>query len=339
MKHLLRYFIIRVTLTIPMVFILLTIVFVVLRVMPGDPITALMGVHARPDVVAAQRTQLGLDKPMAVQYFHYLWKVVRLDFGKSIIFKEDVAKTIFQGKLPATLELSFSSMIVALILGVWAGATAADKRKSPQDYTYRLMGIVVYCIPIYWLGLMFQLVFGAWLDWLPIAGRTGPRVFSSDFDHTGFYIIDTILVADWQALGDVLTHLIMPAVTDGLIIAAVFLRITRANMLDILKSDYIVAASARGIRHGRIVYKLALKNAFVPILTMLGLIFAILMAGSVLVEVTFSWPGMGRLLMESVFLRDYPVIQGVIIIYAFIVAMVSLAVDLIYALVDPRVRF
>jgi len=322
-----------------MVFILLTIVFVVLRIMPGDPIKALMGVHAKPEIVAAQRAKLGLDKPIAVQYVNYLWQVAHLDFGKSIIFKQDVTKTIMKGKLPATLELSVSSIILALIFGVLVGAVAADKRRSPLDYSSRITGIVLYCIPIYWLGLMFQLIFGVWLDWLPVAGRTGARVFASDFDLTGFYIIDTIIARNWHALGDVLMHLIMPAVTDGLIIGAVFLRITRANMLEILKSDYIIAADARGIRHHRIVYIHALKNVFVPILTMLGLIFAILMAGSVLIEVTFSWPGMGRLLLESIFLRDYPMIQGVIIFYAFIVASVSLAVDLIYALIDPRVRY
>ncbi|MBW2619266.1 MAG: ABC transporter permease, partial [Deltaproteobacteria bacterium] len=179
MKQLLRYFIIRTVLTIPMVFVLLTIVFVVLRIMPGDPIKALMGVHAKPEIVAAQRAKLGLDKPIAVQYVTYLWQVAHLDFGKSIIFKQDVVKTIMKGKLPATLELSVSSIIIALIFGVLVGAIAADKRRSPLDYFSRIAGIVVYCIPIYWLGLMFQLLFGVWLDWLPVAGRTGARVFAS----------------------------------------------------------------------------------------------------------------------------------------------------------------
>jgi peptide/nickel transport system permease protein len=230
-------------------------------------------------------------------------------------------------------------MIITLVLGVFLGAYAADKRRSPQDNLIRLYGIVIFCIPVYWLGLMLQLIFGIWLDVLPIAGRTGPRVFASTFETTGFYIIDTILVKDFSALGDVLTHLILPSFTLGMVLSGIFVRLTRANMLDVLRADYIVAAEARGIRHGRIVYKHALKNAFIPILTMMGLQFALLMGGAVLTETTFSWPGMGRLLLERIYLRDYPTLQGVIIMFALVVATVSLIVDIVYAIVDPRVRY
>jgi peptide/nickel transport system permease protein len=186
---------------------------------------------------------------------------------------------------------------------------------------------------------MLQLIFGIWLDVLPVAGRTGPRVFASTFEKTGFYVLDTILLRDWAALGDVLIHLILPAVTLGLVLSGIFVRLTRTNMLDVLKADYIVAAESRGIAHRRIVYKHALKNAFIPILTMMGLQFALLMAGAVLTETTFSWPGMGRLLLERIYYRDYPVIQGVIVVVALFVAMASLIVDIIYAMVDPRVRY
>jgi peptide/nickel transport system permease protein len=208
-----------------------------------------------------------------------------------------------------------------------------------QDYVIRLYGIVVYCIPVFWMGLMLQLIFGIWLDILPIAGRTGPRVFASTFEKTGFYVLDTLLVKDFSAFGDVLIHLILPAFTLGLVLSGIFIRLTRANMLDVLRADYIVAAEARGIKHRKIVYKHALKNAFIPILTMMGLQIALLMAGAVLTETTFSWPGMGRLLLERIYLRDYPTIQGVIIMIALIVAMASLIVDIIYAIVDPRVRY
>ena len=173
----------------------------------------------------------------------------------------------------------------------------------------------------------------------PSAGRTWPSVFASTFELTGFYVLDTILTKDFSALGDVLIHLVLPSVTLGLTLSGIFIRLTRANMLDVLKADYILAAEARGIRHRRVVYKHALLNAFVPILTMMGLQVALLMAGAVLTESTFSWPGMGRLLLERIYLRDYPTIQGVIVIFALIVALVSLIVDIIYALVDPRVRY
>jgi peptide/nickel transport system permease protein len=338
MKNLARYVIARALLTIPMVFILLSIVFLVLRIMPGDPVSSMLGGHAPDNVIEKKKEELGLNRPVIVQYVDYLWQICRLDLGDSMIFKQRVTDTIAQ-KLPATIELTFFGMIITLILGVIMGAYAADKRRSPQDYFIRLYGIVIYCIPVYWLGLMFQLIFGVWLDIFPIAGRTGPRVFASTFEMTGFYVLDTILIKNFAALGDVLHHLILPSVTLGLVVSGIFVRLTRANMLDVLRADYIIAAEARGIRHHRVVYKHALKNAFIPILTMMGLQFALLMAGAVLTETTFSWPGMGRLLLERIYLRDYPTIQGVIIVFALFVATVSLIVDIIYALLDPRVRY
>jgi len=338
MKNLARYIITRLLLTIPMVFILLSIVFVVLRVMPGDPVSSMLGGHAPERVIEQKKEELGLNRPLPIQYLDYLWQVCRLDLGDSMVFKQRVTKAIAE-KLPATIELTIFGILITLFLGVFLGAYAADRRRMVQDYVIRLYGIVVYCIPVYWMGLMLQLIFGIWLDILPIAGRTGPRVFASTFEKTGLYIIDTILVRDFSALGDVLIHLVLPAFTLGLVLSGIFVRLTRANMLDVLRADYIIAAEARGIRHKKIVYKHALKNALIPILTMMGLQIALLMAGAVLTETTFSWPGMGRLLLERIYLRDYPTIQGVIIMIALIVAMASLVVDIIYAIVDPRVRY
>ncbi|MEE9418397.1 MAG: ABC transporter permease [Desulfatiglandaceae bacterium] len=338
MRNLTRYIITRTLMTIPMVFILLSIVFVVLRIMPGDPVGSMLGGHAPERVIEQKKEELGLNRPMAIQYLDYLWQICRLDLGESMVFKQRVTRAIVE-RLPATIELTIFGIIITLFLGVFGGAYAADKRRLVQDYLIRLYGIVVYCIPVYWMGLMLQLIFGIWLDVLPIAGRTGPRVFASMFEKTGFYVLDTILIRDFSALGDVLVHLILPAFTLGLVLSGIFVRLTRANMLDVLKADYIIAAEARGIRHRKIVYKHALKNAFIPILTMMGLQFALLMAGAILTETTFSWPGMGRLLLERIYLRDYPTIQGVIIVFALIVAMVSLVVDIIYAIVDPRIRY
>ncbi|MBW1721489.1 MAG: ABC transporter permease [Deltaproteobacteria bacterium] len=338
MRNLLKYIIARTLMTIPMVFILLTIVFVVIRIMPGDPVSTMLGGHAPESVIEQKKHELGLDRPLAVQYVNYLWQICRLDLGDSMVFKQRVTKAIAE-KLPATLELTVAGMLITLLLGVFTGAYAADKRRSTQDYMLRFYGIVIYCIPVYWLGLMLQLVFGVWLDVLPIAGRTGPRVFASVFEKTGFYIVDTILIRDWAALWDVLIHLFLPAVTLGLVLSGIFLRLTRANMLDVLRSDYILAAEARGIKHRIVVYKHALKNAFIPILTMMGLQFAQLICNALLTETTFSWPGMGRLLMERIYLRDYPTIQGTIVIFALLVATISLIVDIIYAMVDPRIRY
>ena len=338
MRNLTRYIITRLILTIPMVFILLSIVFVVLRVMPGDPVSSLLGGHAPEHVIEQKKEALGLNRPLIIQYFDYLWQICRFDFGESMVFKQRVSKAILE-KLPATIELTFFGMLITLFLGVFMGAYAADKRRTARDYGIRLFGIVVYCIPVYWMGLMLQLIFGIWLDVLPIAGRTGPRVFASMFEKTGFYVLDTILVKNFSALGDVLVHLVLPSFTLGLVLSGIFVRLTRTNMLDVLKADYIVAAEARGIRHRTIVYKHALKNAFIPILTMMGLQFALLMSGALLTETTFSWPGMGRLLLERIYLRDYPTIQGVIIMFALFVATASLVVDIVYAIIDPRVRY
>ena len=338
MKNLVRYAVTRILLTVPMVFILLTIVFVVLRVMPGDPVSSMLGGHAPEKVIQQKQEQLGLNRHITIQYLDYLWGICRLDLGESMVFKQRVTKAIWE-KLPATIELTFFGILIMVFLGVFLGAFAADKRRTFADHGIRLYGIVVYCIPVYWMGLMLQLIFGTWLDVLPIAGRTGPRVFASTFEKTGFYVIDTLLIKDFAALGDVLIHLILPACTLGLVLSGIFVRLTRANMLDVLKADYIVAAEARGVKHRSVVYRHALKNALIPILTMMGLQVALLLAGAVLTETTFSWPGMGQLLKDRIYLRDYPTIQGVIIIIALIVATASLIVDLIYAIIDPRVRY
>ncbi len=339
MKHLLRYIIIRLLLTIPMVFILLTIVFFVLRVMPGDPVSAVLGGHAPDHVIEQKKEELGLNRPIIVQYFSYLWQICHLDLGESMIFRQQPVMLPIKEKIPATLEFSICGMIVTCIFGVLLGAYAAEKRRTTRDYAIRLYGIVSYCVPIFWSGLMCQLIFGIWLKLLPISGRTGPRVFASMFEKTGFYLIDTLLIKDFAAFGDVLLHLILPSLVLGVYLSGVFVRLTRANMLDVLKADYIVAARARGIPNKKVVYKHALKNALVPIITMLGLQVALLLAGAVLTENTFNWPGMGRLLLERIYLRDYPVIQGVIIMFALAVALASLIVDVLYALIDPRVRY
>jgi len=338
MKGLLRYLVTRVVLTIPMVFILLTIVFVVLRVMPGDPVSAFLGAHAPPAVIAEKKKELGLDKPIYVQYVNYLGQIARGDLGNSMVLQQTVWSTI-KDKLPATIELTIFGMFFTLLIGVPLGAFAARHRRSPADFGIRLFGNVAYCIPVYWMGLMLQLVFGVWLHWLPVAGRTGARTIIESFQHTGFYVFDTIISGNIPALVDVLVHLFLPSFTLGIVLSGVFIRLTRANMLDTLKADFILAAHARGVPDRRVTYGHGLKNAFVPILTMLGLQFAILLSGAILTETTFSWPGMGRLLLERIYLRDYPVVQGVIVIFALMVSAISLIVDLFYALVDPRVKY
>jgi peptide/nickel transport system permease protein len=337
MRRILRYVAGRLLLTIPMIFVLVSLIFVILRIMPGDPVSVMLGEHALPEYLAQKKHELGLDKPIAAQYLDYLGQLAKGDLGKSMNTEERVGPVILE-KLPATLELTFFGLAVCLAIGIPLGVRAARRRRSGQDFGIRLYANVVYCIPVFWMGLMLQLIFSLWFGVFPIAGRTGSRVIVSDFDVTGLYVIDTLMHGDLEALGDVLWHLALPAITLGVTLSGIFVRLTRANMLDALKADYVLASRARGIAEGKVVYGHALKNALIPIVTMLGLQFSALLAGAILTETTFSWPGMGRLLLERIYNRDYPVIQGVIIIYALIVSVVSLIVDLLYAIIDPRVK-
>ena len=338
MRHLASYILTRFLLAIPMVFIMLTIVFVVLRVMPGDPVSAMLGDRAPLRVIEQKKKELGLNKPIAAQYVDYLGKLVQLDLGDSMIFKQKVSQPIIE-KLPATIELTLFGLLVSLGLGIPLGAAAARRRRSGGDFGIRLYANVVYCIPVFWMGLLLQLIFGIFLGWFPISGRTSPRLEVSSFSKTGFYIIDTLRIGNVGAFGDVMWHLVLPAFTLGIVLSGIFVRLTRANMLDVLKSDYILAARARGIPERRVVYNHGLRNALIPIVTMLGLQFSLLLAGAILTESTFSWPGMGRLLLERIYLRDYPTIQGVIVVYTLVVSAMSLLVDLLYAAIDPRVKY
>jgi peptide/nickel transport system permease protein len=338
MRHLLSYVITRFLLAIPMIFIMLTLIFVVLRVMPGDPVNAMLGGHASQKLIDQKKEELGLNKSIAIQYVDYLGQLCRLDLGDSMIFKQKVGQAIVE-KLPATIELTLFGLLVSLGIGIPLGAYAARRRRSSGDFGARLYANVVYCIPVFWMGLMLQLVFGVLLGWFPVSGRTSPRLEVSSFSKTGFYIVDTLRLGNLAAFGDVMWHLVLPSVTLGVVLSGIFVRLTRANMLDVLRSDYILAARARGLPERRVVYNHGLRNALIPIVTMLGLQFSLLLAGAILTESTFSWPGMGRLLLERIYLRDYPTIQGIIVVYTLIVSAMSLLVDLLYAAIDPRVKY
>jgi peptide/nickel transport system permease protein len=301
--------------------------------------------------------------PFDSQFFNYLWGLVtRFDLGKSITLRGRPIAADLMLKFPATVELGIFGMLVASVVGVFTGALAAQKRRSATDYGLRIYSIVAYAIPIFWLGLMFQLIFGVRLGWLPVADRvasqlrpdtitqvfalqerlTGPaggKILSVVDFLSNFYILNCLVTGQWESLLNVLKHLVLPSLTLGLYLSGNFTRLTRANMLDVLQQDFIAAARARGIRERIVVYRHALLNAFIPILTMFGMQFAAMMAGAVLTETTFNWPGMGLFLVERVSDRDFPAIQGTVVFFALIIAMVSLLVDIIYARIDPRVRY
>jgi peptide/nickel transport system permease protein len=331
------YLITRVLLALPMIVILLLLIFVVLRVMPGDPVLAMLGDKAPMSQIQEMRHQLGLDRPMYVQFFDYFLSLMRGDLGNSLIWGRRPISVEILEHFPATLELTIGSMIIMLLVGVFTGAQSAYRRNSPTDYGFRTFGIVIYSIPIFWFGMILQLIFGIYLGWLPIAGRIDP--FLSPRAVTGIYSIDSLLAGDILSFVSTIQHLILPSLTLGLVLSGIFTRLTRVNMLDVLRQDFIAAARARGLKESSVLYKHALKNAFIPILTMIGLQFALLLAGAVLTETTFSWPGMGSYLIERINYRDFPAIQGAVVFFAVLVAAVSVAVDMIYAFLDPRIRY
>jgi peptide/nickel transport system permease protein len=314
-------------------------VFFVMRVLPGDPIRSQLGPKVSEEQAAAIRERLGLDRPLYVQYFDFLWRMVRLDFGNALTQGERPIKDELGERLPATIELTLPAMAFTALMGIFSGAFAAKNRKKPIDYGIRMFSIIIYAIPVFFMGLLFQIVFAVRIPLFPLAGRMDTLLLRDFEPITNFYFIDAILQQDWAALRSLALHLIMPATTLGLILTGPFIRLTRVNMIETLQTDFITAGRARGLPEKRLVYKHALRNTFIPILTLIGLQFALLLAGAVLTETTFSWPGMGRYLVKRIELRDYNAVQSVIAVFALFVGGISVLVDILYAFVDPRIRY
>ncbi|HID90967.1 TPA: ABC transporter permease [Candidatus Bathyarchaeota archaeon] len=337
MVSLRAYVVTRVLLTVPTILILLSIVFLIMRVMPGDPVYAWLGPKARPEYAEALKRKLGLDKPIYLQFIDYLWQLCHGDLGRSLIWgKRPVIVEIWE-HFPATVELSIFSFTISVLIGLFTGALSAHRYRTMVDHTLRLYGIVTYALFIPWFGMILQMSFGVYLGWLPVAGRID--VLMEPATVTGLYVLDSILTLNLLSLVSSLRHLALPSITLGIYLSGIFTRTTRVNMLDVLRQDYIRAARARGLPERIVVYKHALKNAFLPILTMMGLQFALLLAGAVLTETTFSWPGVGTFLVERILYRDFTTVQGTIVFFAVLITAVSLIVDIIYAYIDPRIRF
>jgi peptide/nickel transport system permease protein len=340
MSSSLRNFLItRVLLTIPMVFILATLVFFVMRVLPGDPINSTLGPRVSEEQREVFRQQLGLDQPVMVQYLDFLWRMVRFDFGDSMIGGNRSIRDELSEVFPATLELSVPAMAITALFGVLSGAYAAQHRKKWIDYLMRLFSITIYSIPIFWLGLVFIIIFSTVLGLTPVAGRIDAQIGLTLERKTNLLVVDSIITGNWPAFWSALHHLILPSTTLGLALCGVFIRLTRVNMIETLQEDFITAGRARGIKERTLVYHHAMRNTFIPILTLIGLQFAILLAGAVLTETTFSWPGMGRYLVDRIELRDYAAVQAVIAVFAMLVAVITLVMDVLYAFVDPRIRY
>ena len=337
------YIISRILLTIPMIFILLTTVFLIMRVLPGDPVLLHFEKMENPELIAAMRIRLGLDKPLPIQYFEYLFGLFRGDLGISMQDYSPIGQQIFSA-FPATLELAIFSMTIAVLIGVLLGVESSKSYNSPKDHLVRLFGIVTYAIPVFFLGMILQIIFGVWLHWLPVGGRTFQTMAPTGLNFgdlhfsTGLYTIDSLFEGNIIKLGTSLKYLFLPSLTLGLVLCGPFIRLTRSNMFETLRLDFVTAAKARGLKDSTVTYGYALRNAFLPVLTMMGLQFALLLGGAVLTETTFSWPGLGRYLIDRINFRDYTAIQGVVVVFGLFVSFVSLGIDLLYAYLDPRIR-
>lgn len=322
-----------------MLLILLTVVFFVLRVIPGDPIAALFAGRAPPYIIEQTRHALGLDQPYWIQYLTYLGQVFTGNLGVSIgeSFKGQEVLSVILQRLPATVELAIGGMLVATTIGVLTGLVGGVNRNKPIDVFVRLYGTIIFVIPIFWLGEILQLVFAVNLGLLPAQGRFSG--LDPPTTITGLYTIDSLLEGRLDKFLIAIQHLVLPCLTLGLVLSGFFTKTVRANLLRTVNADYVEAAKARGITRGRIISRYAFKNALIPVITVLGLQFAILFAGAVLTERTFSWPGMGSLLLLSINSADYPMIEGAIVVYAFIIVVISVIIDIINGMIDPRVRY
>jgi peptide/nickel transport system permease protein len=334
------YLLIRFLLIFPTVFILVTTVFVLMR-LTGDPITAAQGGRLPADELARRIAEAGYDRPILVQYWEYVGQIVRGDFGTAISDGREVTEmlTTFGA---ATLELAFYSLIVAFAIGIPFGRLAAYLRDRWPDALLRIFAILCYATPVFFAGLLLKLVFAVNLGWLPVAGRasTGTEIQLQSLENpTGFYLIDALQLGDGDAVRDVLEHAVLPAIALGLLTAGVFLRLVRTNVIGTLGSGYVEAARSRGVNERRLLRKHAYRPALIPIVTVIGLQIALLLGGAVLTETTFEWKGLGFQLVEYLQARDFVAVQGIVVLAAVIVALVNFVVDVIAALIDPRVRY
>jgi peptide/nickel transport system permease protein len=326
----------RLLMTIPVLIGMTIIVFSIIHAIPGDPALTILGERANEESIERLREELGLNNPWYVQYGIYLMNLVQGDLGVSLKTKVPITEEIFPF-LAATMELTMVSLIIAVFVGVNAGIISAWKQSSWFDYMSMLIALIGVSMPIFWLGLMEQWIFAQKLHWLPSIGRYNPREPIEAI--TNLYVIDTMIAGNWKGLWDVIKHLILPGIALGTIPMALIARITRSSMLEVMRSDYVRTAKAKGLRDAIVVYKHALKNAFIPILTVIGLQMGLLLGGAVLTETIFGWPGVGRYIYDAISFRDYPVIQSGIFIIALIFVFINLIVDLLYAYVDPRINY
>ena len=326
----------RLLMLIPVLLGVSIIAFSLIHLTPGDPAITIAGEHASPQTLNTIRVKYGLNKPLYIQYFIWLKDVLHGDLGRSIVSNEYISKEILQ-RFPNTFELTFFAMILAIAIGAMAGIISASRQYSTLDYT--TMGIALFGVsmPVFWLGIMLMMIFGVYLRWLPISGRIDLLIHFRRI--TGFYILDSIITGNIKALISSIRYLILPSLALATIPTATIARVTRSSMLEVLRQDFIRTERAKGLSEKIVIYKHAVRNAMIPVITVIGLNFGLLLSGAILTETVFSWPGIGRYVVNAVGMRDYPAVQGCILFFAFLFVIVNLITDIIYIYIDPRIHY
>ena len=326
----------RLLLLIPVLLGVSILSFSLIQLAPGDPARTIAGEHASPQTISAIREKYGLDKPFTTQYWVWLKRVLRGDLGRSIVSNEYVTREILD-RFPNTVELTFFAMFIAVAVGAVAGIVSASRQYSVIDYT--TMGVALFGVsmPVFWLGIMLMMIFGVFLKWLPIGGRIDTLI---PFRRvTGLYLLDSLIGWNGPALASSLRHLIMPSIALATIPMATIARVTRSSMLEVLRQDFIRTERAKGLSERVVIYKHAARNALLPVVTVIGLEFGLLLAGAILTETIFAWPGIGRYVVNAVRMRDYPAVQGCLLFFALTFVVVNLITDLLYVLIDPRIKY
>ena len=330
----LAYIVRRIMIMIPTLLGVTIIVFLMLHATPGDPAELLLGERATTESLEQMREHLGLNKPLHVQYGLFLSRLLKGDLGETIWTRQKVWTEVKQ-RFPATIELSLVALCISCLAGMILGIISATKQYSVFDYVSMIGALAGVSMPIFWLGLVFMLIFSLNLGWLPLSGRLSIGV---DLEIvTNFYILDAVITRNWPAFKDAVWHIIMPAVTLSTIPTAIVARMTRSAMLDVLRQDYIKTAKAKGLSQLKVIFKHALRNAMIPVVTTIGLQFGVLLGGAILTETIFAWPGVGKWMYDAVMQRDYMVIQGGTLFIAGLFVVINLCVDVLYAVINPRI--
>lgn len=331
-----KYTLKRMLMVIPVMIGVSIIVFCLTRVFSPDPAPIVLGQHATQQQMSAWREEYGLTDPIVKQYLLYMKDALHGDLGESYYTKASVSEEI-GSRFPATIELAVVAITFATIVGVLLGVIAAVKKNSIFDAGGTLIALIGVSVPIFWLGILFIMFFSGFLHLLPTGGRI--NVLLEPEHVTGFYTIDALLTGNWAAFQDALIHLVLPALTLGMYSMAIITRMTRSSMLETLGQDYIRTARAKGLTERKVIGKHALRNSMIPVVTVIGLQFGALLGGALLTESVFAWPGIGKYTVDSILKSDFPVVQGIVLLVAFVFVTVNLAADLGYAYLDPRIKY